>query len=185
MFATSSATSNRSTIVPKDLLPIGADYQKQVFSKTTFPKDKDNRSFQPRWVETYDWIEYSENADAVFCFVCRQFGKTTSKDDVLMKTGFRSWKIALQKNKGLDKHNTSSQHIANMVSWKEKEARRKTSTQVSRLLSSDIIEKRQYYVISLIGVVKYLLQMNYHFAVNGIQIRKTRVVYFQKFWNTQ
>lgn len=98
----------------------------------------------------------SKNADAVFCFVCRQFGKPTSKDDVFMKTGFRSWKIALQKNKGFDKHNNSSQHIANMVSWKKKEARRKTSTQVSRLLTSDVIEKRQYYVISLIGVVKLL-----------------------------
>ena len=139
-----------------DLIPIGADWTKQVFSQKVYPKDKDNRSFQPRWVESYEWIEYSECVDAIFCFPCRQFGKSTTKDDVFTKVGFKSWKSALTKNKGLDKHNQSAQHIQNMAAWKEKEARRKNQAEISTQLSSSMLEKRQYYVKALIRVVKFL-----------------------------
>lgn len=154
--STSSGSSQKSQSVAVDLIPIGADWKKQVFPQKGFPKDKDNRSFQPRWVDSYEWIEYSECVDAVFCFACRQFGKSTTKDDVFMKVGFKSWKSALTKTKGLDKHNQSAQHIQNMASWKEKEARRKNAAEISTQLSSSVIEKRQYYVKSLIRVVKFL-----------------------------
>ncbi|XP_055307785.1 zinc finger MYM-type protein 5-like, partial [Sitodiplosis mosellana] len=141
---------------PTDLIPIGADWKKQVFSQKDFPKNEERRSFKPRWIESHEWIEYSHSADAIFCFPCRQFGKTTTKDDVFTKVGYKGWKLALQKGKGLDRHNQSLQHIQNMNSWKEREARRKNATEISVQLSSDIIEKRKYYVKSLIGVVKFL-----------------------------
>lgn len=69
---------------------------------------------------------------------------------------FKSWKSALTKNKGLDKHNQSAQHIQNMAAWKEKEARRKNQAEISTQLSSSMLEKRQYYVKALIRVVKFL-----------------------------
>ena len=155
--ATSSSTNVRNipqTVElvqpePTDISKIGAEYTKQVFQTKKFPKDKDNRSFQPRWTDRYDWIEYSEQVDAVYCFACRQFGKSTTKDDVFMKTGFKSWKLALQTGKGFDKHNESTQHKENLASWKEKEARSQNSTQISRLLSNDVIEKRQYPYICM------------------------------------
>ena len=44
---------------------------------TDFPKSdisgKDYR-FQQRWYEQYDWLEYSMEKDAIFCFYCRIFG---------------------------------------------------------------------------------------------------------------
>ena len=30
--------------------------------------------FQEKWYDLYDWIEYSIQKDAVFCFYCRLFG---------------------------------------------------------------------------------------------------------------
>ena len=30
--------------------------------------------FQEKWHDLYDWIEYSIQKDAVFCFYCRLFG---------------------------------------------------------------------------------------------------------------
>ena len=155
--ATSSSTNVRNipqTVElvqpePTDISKIGAEYTKQVFQTKKFPKDKDNRSFQPRRIDRYDWIEYSEQVDAVYCFACRQFGKSTTKDDVFMKTGFKSWKLALQTGKRFDKHNESTQHKENLASWKEKEARSQNSTQISRLLSNDVIEKRQYPYICM------------------------------------
>ena len=42
-----------------------------------FPKSdisgKDFR-FQQRWYEQHDWLEYSVEKDAIFCFYCRIFG---------------------------------------------------------------------------------------------------------------
>lgn len=154
--STPSSSSQKSQGVAEDLIPIGTDWTQQVFSRKSFPKDKDNRSFQPRWMDTYKWIEYSECVDAVFCFACRQFGKSTSKDEIFTKVGFKAWKMALVKNKGFDKHNQSVQHIQNMASWKEKEARHKNAAEISTQFSVDTFEKRQYYVKSLIRVVKFL-----------------------------
>lgn len=154
--STSSGASQKSQSAPTDLSPIGSDWKKQVFSQTFFPKDKDNRNFLPRWVDRYEWIEYSQCTDAVFCFACRQFGRSSSKDDVFTKVGYKSWKLALQKNKGFDKHNQSAQHIQNMALWKERESRRKNASEISTQLSKNAIEKRQYYVKSLIRVVKFL-----------------------------
>lgn len=145
-----------SSHTPTDISSIGSDWKKQTFSKKYFPKDRENRSFQPQWVDAHDWIEYSEELDAVFCYACRQFAKSTSKDDVFIKTGFRAWKFAKQKKKGFDKHSHSAQHILSMSTWKEKLARRDNSIEISNLLSNDVLEKRRYYIKSLIGVVKFL-----------------------------
>lgn len=139
-----------------DISPIGSEWRKQSFSKTAFPKDKDGRSFKPHWIDSYQWIEYSESMDAVFCYVCRHFGAQFSNCDIFMKAGFKNWKMALTKNKGFDKHNQSEQHIHNVAIWKEKEMRDNSSKGISHLLSNDVIQKRQYYVKSLIGVVKFL-----------------------------
>lgn len=139
-----------------DISSIGADKKKQMFSKTEFPMNKDNRCFQPRWLEIYNWIEYSVEHDAIFCYPCRQFGKTASKDDVFIKSGFNNWKTALEKNRGFDKHAQSMQHSQNMQSWANKRLAVDTNKEISQLLSNDIIVKRNYYLKSCIGIVKFL-----------------------------
>ena len=43
------------------------DFPKSVISGKDF-------RFQKRWYEQYDWLEYSIDKDAIFCFYCRIFG---------------------------------------------------------------------------------------------------------------
>lgn len=59
-----------------DLVPIGYASVKPTFqSKKQFPKDANGRSFQPNWVDISEWMEYSEECDAGFCYACRhEFG---------------------------------------------------------------------------------------------------------------
>jgi len=42
---------------------------------------------------SFQWLEYSIQKDAVFCYPCRVFGTTTNKsEDTFVSTGFRNWK---------------------------------------------------------------------------------------------
>lgn len=42
---------------------------------------------------SFQWLEYSIQKDAIFCYPCRVFGTTTNKsEDTFVSTGFRNWK---------------------------------------------------------------------------------------------
>jgi hypothetical protein len=60
-----------------------------------FPK-KRSRGFSKDWYHTYDWIEYSESQDKVYCFHCflfKQIGSTQRfGHQFFTKTGFNDWK---------------------------------------------------------------------------------------------
>ena len=67
-----------------------------------FEKTKDGkiwRSFQPVWFDTYDWLEYSVEKEATFCFHCFLFKKPSQAirfgNDVFTKDGYTRWKTAL------------------------------------------------------------------------------------------
>lgn len=62
------------------------------------------RSFQVDWYKTYPWIEYSIKLDAAFCFPCRIYLNYEKEakyiEDPFIKTGFKTWKKALEENRG-------------------------------------------------------------------------------------
>ena len=73
------------------------------------------RSFNPDWFKRYGWLHYDINRDAAFCFVCiKALSKgqisTGNVESAFVKTGFRNWKKALEKDRGLLKHQQSSAH---------------------------------------------------------------------------
>ena len=88
--------------------PINTD-----FPETSFTNQY--RSFNPDWFKRFRWLHYDISRDAVFCFVCI---KTLSKGQIytgnvesaFVKTGFWNWKKALEKDRGLLKHQQSSAH---------------------------------------------------------------------------
>ncbi|XP_057247350.1 uncharacterized protein LOC104893473 [Beta vulgaris subsp. vulgaris] len=51
------------------------------------------RRFSVSWFDKYDWLEYSVEKDATFCFVCYLFKDKTSYPggDSFVNGGFRSW----------------------------------------------------------------------------------------------
>ena len=67
-----------------------------------FPKTLDGkvwRSFQESWFNKFDWLEYSVEKDAAFCFYCFLFKKqsqpNTFGNDVFTKVGFSRWRTAI------------------------------------------------------------------------------------------
>ena len=58
-----------------------------------------SRSFQAHWLETFDWLEYSVEKEASFCFYCFLFKKpshsTRFGNDVFTKDGYTRWKTGL------------------------------------------------------------------------------------------
>ena len=73
------------------------------------------RSFNPDWFKRFGWLHYDISKDAAFCFVCiKALSKgqisTGNVESAFVKTGFRNWKEALEKDRGLLKHQQSSAH---------------------------------------------------------------------------
>lgn len=64
-----------------------------------------NRKFQLSWLQTYPWLSYSAVEDAAYCKWCIIFAKeevgkgSHQNSNVLIKTGFKNWKKALEKFK--------------------------------------------------------------------------------------
>ncbi|KAI6661789.1 hypothetical protein LOD99_9856 [Oopsacas minuta] len=88
-----------------------------------YPKDSIGRSFQQDWFIRFPWLEYSPSLDAVFCYPCRQFLSHGTKENVFTNIGFKNWKSAIEKSKGLCKHADSRVHLTAMANWPEKELR--------------------------------------------------------------
>uniref|UniRef100_A0A7N0V9K9 TTF-type domain-containing protein n=1 Tax=Kalanchoe fedtschenkoi TaxID=63787 RepID=A0A7N0V9K9_KALFE len=51
------------------------------------------RRFSSKWFDKYDWLEYSVEKDAAFCFICYLFKDKTSKvgGDAFVNKGFSRW----------------------------------------------------------------------------------------------
>lgn len=98
--------------------------QKKIFGKQ-------NRSFSSKYYKEYNWVEYSQNKDSVFCFYCRHFGTGSNKDEVFTKIGFHDWKKFLEK---LSKHNKSSYHIFSMAKYQDYKATKKSGNVLQKFL---------------------------------------------------
>jgi hypothetical protein len=116
--SSTSNTQSETNLPPTDIAAIGDDI---IHIKLpSYPKNRDGRSFNKEWFEKFIWVEYSPRRDAIFCYACRQFQPHASKENVFTSTGFKNWKTALEKSKGLPKHNSSNTHILSMAMWNEK-----------------------------------------------------------------
>ncbi|CAF4909321.1 unnamed protein product [Rotaria sp. Silwood1] len=88
---------------------------------TVYPTDNENRSFQVRWYIKRDWLEYSVERDAVFCYYCRHFSQfgtpTRIQRDAFTTCGFNNWKRALATDRALRGHDesTDSNNRGNLI----------------------------------------------------------------------
>lgn len=53
---------------------------------------------------------------------------------------------------------SSQGHLSAMSAWHDKLHRVKSNTEVTQLLEEDVLEKRRYYVTSIIDVIKFLVE---------------------------
>lgn len=74
-----------------------------------------NRSFALHWYQSYPFIEYSIQRDAVYCFSCRQFPSSSGYADTTFTTGgCNKWKKIGEK---LKRHAESNAHEESMTKW--------------------------------------------------------------------
>lgn len=129
----------------------------------------DKRKFKPKWLEDYKWLEYSVSKDAIFCYACRQFSSSNERDNVFKHIGFNNWKTALESNKGIKKHQSSTMHLNSMSKWIEAINRQKTNTSVFEIASGNVLEFRRNYMKKIVEVLyfhSFSTFLIYLFALN-------------------
>ena len=76
--------------------------------KFTFPVT-DGRRFNPSWLSSRSWLNYSKSKDGLYCIPCICFSATHHSPFVT--TGFKNWKKALGIKKSyIDQHKLSEGH---------------------------------------------------------------------------
>ena len=128
-------------------------------------KDGGGRHFCNEWYKRFDWLEYSVERDAVFCFTCRVFGNTHPGATKFTVERYSNWKHAVGDNtKGLNKHGNFIGHNAAVNMWISKKVRLQNANSVSLMISGDVLERRRYYVRNIAEIVQFL-------AVNELAFR--------------
>ena len=133
------------------------------FPTTLFGSE--NRSFNSLWYKKKQWLEYSAQKDAAFCYACRLFSTTATSraEEVLTRAGYRDWKDASGKQGLLEKHNNCHAHKQAMISWGEyiKNARKGT-TIADRLDSTRRVQVQdnRHYLKTVAEVILLCAQQN-------------------------
>jgi len=88
------------------------------FPKKTFGKTAS--SFRAEWYQSFDWLHYDVEKDAVFCYLCMttdhegKFLASTKRDAAFISKGFSYWKeatTAFKKHQSSDCHREAVQAI--------------------------------------------------------------------------
>ncbi|CAI6377654.1 unnamed protein product [Macrosiphum euphorbiae] len=65
----------------------------KAYPKTQFGLQK--RAFSSAYYQNHDWLEYSLEKDAIFCYACRLFSNSSGHNEETFTTlGFKNWKKA-------------------------------------------------------------------------------------------
>ncbi|KAH7663320.1 Ribonuclease H-like protein [Dioscorea alata] len=120
---------------------------------------KDLRSFKELWFQKFDWLEYSVEKDATYCFCCYLFKQPRSDKlgiDAFTKTGFSNWKKAMEVFTehvcGVNSnHNNARRHCEDFKNQRQS---------VSHIFSSHSREMEIAYrarVAAVLRVIRFLL----------------------------
>ena len=123
---------------------------------TSYPKrimGGKNPSFNADWYR-FKWLEYAPDMDACFCFPCHVF-LPHSKEKSFTKTGFRNWKGALEKGKGLVEHDVPQGHIhANRM--REDSVKRKANHSTIQDIVIQVTNGQMKWLFAVFNGVRYL-----------------------------
>ncbi|XP_029348294.1 zinc finger MYM-type protein 1-like [Acyrthosiphon pisum] len=84
----------------------------KVYPKTAFGSQ--NRSFGSKYFKEYNWLEYSIEKDAIFCFPCRMFSTSSGHVEDVFLSGTRDAKTGKTK---LKLHEISDHHLTANLRW--------------------------------------------------------------------
>lgn len=164
----SSAAASSSTFTPSDLSS-GLHQPPTQPVIPIFPITN-GRRFNPRYYDKYQWLEYSCEADSVFCYYCRHL---TKKSELrpgekigcrpFIENGFKKWKdtsdLLSQHEKGIRHKNASTSYV-------EFIGRSGSNNSVASILvgqrTEDINENREH-VKALLRATSYLCRQKLAF----------------------
>jgi len=119
---------------------------------------KAKRSFHSAWYTGNNWLEYSQQEDAAFCYPCRHFTLPGSNPDkAFTAVGYSNWKKAMFKDGGFSSHCKSDCHVEAYVAWREydkKDSRPSILQQLNDERSRQIQQNRQN-LGAVVDVLKY------------------------------
>jgi hypothetical protein len=131
-----------------------------------FPKGPDRRSFLDAWYAKYDWLEYSVEKKAAFCFHCFLFKSSSNSNhfgyDVFTKTGFSNWKKASEIFKT---HIGGPSSIHNNARNSCEDFRNKKQSVAYAIVSHEEQSHIKYEIRlrAVLGVVRFLLEQGLAF----------------------
>ena len=132
----------------------------------TYPVDAISlRKFSSKWFDRYWWLEYSFANDSVYCFPCFLFSSlrgTQNSGGSFVTKGFRKWKHAMEKNKGIVQHNASTDHAASVKAMQGRK-----DNVLPRMLSTLDAAQKQAHASQLVTSAKVIM----HLAVQGLAFR--------------
>jgi len=115
------------------------------------------RSFQTAWYEQYQWIEYSQQEDSIFCYACRHFLVSGVADKAFTSIGFSNWKKAQYKDAGLTLHAKSDYHVQAFTAWQDYK-NRDTSKSILHQLTDERarqIKENRHYISAVVNALKF------------------------------
>ena len=122
-------------------------------------------SFNPSWFSQCNWLEYSVQKDAAFCFPCRWFGASSigcsRPETTFTITGFRDWKHATGSKGALFCHNNSISHKSCVVAWDQSKSTSVTGTVSEQLGNkrSEMIKNNRHYITAVSDVLLTCCEM--------------------------
>jgi len=146
--------------------PKNIKFPTTMFSKTS-------RCFNPAWYKKYNWLEYSIERDACFCYPCHLFGSQGSTfssrpEPVFTSVGFRNWKHATGKTGALQVHSNCYSHKQAVIAWEQYKVNAKHGTLLPDQMGSSrdaVISKNRHYLRSVAEVL--LLCSRQEIALRG------------------
>ena len=155
--AATSSFTQPTDLGKLDELPVQPN--RSTYFPRTFGSNSKIRDFKSSWFAGRDWLEFSVQANAAFCYCCRHFGASNDKtDQMFISGGYTNWKAALALGKGFSKHASSASHIQAMSVWNARKTRSKSGCKVSSMVNEQQVQKNRYYVKSVVGVLQFLCQ---------------------------
>ena len=124
-----STVESRKAPGPDDLSRTPDDEPSQPRLKNYPAKEQAGRKrcFKSAWYQLHPWLEYSQTADAAFCFACRHFQSSKAVEQAFTSTGFSNWKRAHEINSGLTQHDKCDSHLTAFVMWTQRRELKKKS----------------------------------------------------------
>ena len=160
--ARSTDTTVGVTSVPNDIAqtvafppvrPVNVKFPATKFGSTT-------RTFNVAWYDKFNWLEYSVECNACYCYPCCIFGASSSygrsgPESAFTTTGFRNWKKATSKDGVLNRHVNSVAHKQAEIAWHRYKCNLEQGSSISDWLNSArsvTITQNRHYLMSILKI---------------------------------